>query len=151
MFTSANMKHVWVLVYDTNLILHALGSAGAGAGVWGRHSLLLVLLLQLGVLGVHTLHTCWRMQELVRLLHTLKEKPWDRRRYNKACCNFKSVCKLDTKYLIYKGSWCSKVMIITLFWILQVCYQCKKYIHDDIKKNNSSSGESSSLSLYWYF
>lgn len=68
----ANTDHVSVLLYDTNLILHALCSAGAGAGVCGVHGLLLILLLQFGVLGVHTLHICWRMQHLVRLLDTLK-------------------------------------------------------------------------------
>lgn len=64
------MDHASVLLCDTNLILHALGSAGAG--VCGLHGLLLILLLQFGLLGVHTLHICWRMQQLIRLLDTLK-------------------------------------------------------------------------------
>lgn len=62
------------LLCNTNLTLHALGSAGAGAGVWGLGRLLLILLLQFVVLGVHTLPSCWKLQLLVRLLNTLKEK-----------------------------------------------------------------------------
>lgn len=68
----ANMDHASVLLCDTNLILHALGSAGVGAGVCGLQGLLLILLLQFAVLGVHTLYICWRIQQLVRLLDTLK-------------------------------------------------------------------------------
>lgn len=66
------MDHASVLLCDTNLILHSFGSAGVGAGVCILHGLLRIMLLKLGVLGVHTLYICLRMQQLVRLLDTLE-------------------------------------------------------------------------------
>lgn len=79
--TWANVDHRSGRLYDTNLILHALGSAGRG--VFGLHQLLLILLLQFGVLGVHTLHAYRRMQRLAELLDTLKEKWWNGHSYIK--------------------------------------------------------------------
>lgn len=61
------------LFNNTHLTLHALGSASTGARVRSLGGLLLTLVLQLELLGVHTLHASWTLQLLVWLLNTLKE------------------------------------------------------------------------------
>lgn len=69
----AFVRCVSALFNNTHLTLHALGSASTGARVRSLGGLLLTLVLQFELLGVHTLHASWTLQLLVWLLNTLKE------------------------------------------------------------------------------